>query len=144
MFWPVTLENASLRVQVYPQIGGKVASLVDKADGYELLFNFPDELPEKYHYDTPYNDHWFAGWDECFPSVAARVASGSGAWLFGAVDPTQPDQAVLAKTDVAVQAPAGVEGAAVADTCPVAPLQSAQRSDHERARPGADLTRNGV
>lgn len=67
---PVTLENDALRVQVYPQIGGKVSSIVDKADGYELLFNFPDEIPETYSYDTIYSDHWFAGWDECFPSVA--------------------------------------------------------------------------
>jgi len=66
----VVLENDALRVQVYPQIGGKVASIVDKADGYELLFNFPDEIPTQHAYDTPYAEHWFAGWDECFPSVA--------------------------------------------------------------------------
>ena len=65
----VTFENESLRVQVYPQIGGKVASIVDKADGYELLFNFPDEIPTTHVYDSPYGEHWFAGWDECFPSV---------------------------------------------------------------------------
>jgi hypothetical protein len=67
---PVTLENDALRVQVYPQLGGKVASICDKADNYELLFNFPDEIPEKFFYDATYSDHWFAGWDECFPSVA--------------------------------------------------------------------------
>jgi len=66
----VTMENDALRVQVYPQIGGKVASIVDKADGYELLFNFPDEIPTTHVYDSPYGEHWFAGWDECFPSVA--------------------------------------------------------------------------
>jgi len=67
---PVTLESDTLRVQVYPNIGGKVSSIVDKSDGYELLFNFPDELPTNYVYDSPYGKHWFAGWDECFPSVA--------------------------------------------------------------------------
>jgi hypothetical protein len=66
----VTLESDALHVQVYPQIGGKVASIVDKADGYELLYNFPDEIPTTYVYDSPYSEHWFAGWDECFPSIA--------------------------------------------------------------------------
>ncbi len=67
---PVTFENDALRLQVYPQIGGKVASIVDKADNFELLFNFADEIPDHYIYDAVYSDHWFAGWDECFPSVA--------------------------------------------------------------------------
>jgi hypothetical protein len=77
-------------------------------------------------------------------AVATGMSCGFVAWLFGAVGPTQPHQAVLAKAGVAVQAPVGVEGAAVADTCPVAPFQSAQRSDHERALAGADLIRNRV
>ena len=80
----------------------------------------------------------------CRLGVAAGVAEASVAWLFGAVGPTQPHQAVLAKAGVAVQAPSSAEIAAVADTCPVAPLQSAQRSDHERALAGVDLTRNRV
>ena len=72
----VMLENDALRVQVYPQIGGKVASIVDKADGYELLYNFPDEIPTTHVYDSPYGEHWFAGWDECFPSVAPSPYAG--------------------------------------------------------------------
>ena len=80
----------------------------------------------------------------CHRSVATGMSCGFVGWLFGAVGPAQPDQAVLAMADVAVQAPVDVEIAAVADTCPVAPLQSAQRSDDERALAGADLTRNGV
>src|SRR5512132_3265355 len=77
-----------------------------------------------------------------YPSVAPGVACGSGSWLFGAVGPAQPDQAVLAKADVAVQTPSSAEGAAVADTCPVAPLQLAQRPHRERARAGAGATGN--
>ena len=80
----------------------------------------------------------------CRLSVATGMSCGFVAWLFGAVGPTQPDQAVLAKAGVAVQAPSSAEGAAVADTCPVAPLQSAQRPHRERALAGADLTGNGV
>jgi hypothetical protein len=47
-------------------------------------------------------------------TVATGVTDESGAWLFGAVGPAQPDQAVLAKAGVAVQAPSSAEGAVVA------------------------------
>ena len=77
-------------------------------------------------------------------SVAARMACRFEAWLFGAVGPTQPHQAVLAKAGVAIQAPSSAEIAAVADACPVAPFQSAQRSNREGDRAGADTIGNRV
>ena len=80
----------------------------------------------------------------CRLAVATGEAYAYLAWLFGAVGPAQPDQAVLAKAGVTVQGPSSAEGAAVADTCPVATVQSAQRSDRERALAGADTTRNRV
>jgi hypothetical protein len=67
---PVTIENDAIRMEVWPQIGGKVSSIVDKKDHYELLFSYPAELPDSPHYDAPYGDHWYSGWDECFPAVA--------------------------------------------------------------------------
>ncbi len=67
---PVTIENDAIRMEVWPQIGGKVSSIVDKKDHYELLFAYPAELPDSPHYDAPYGDHWYSGWDECFPAVA--------------------------------------------------------------------------
>src|SRR2546428_14173566 len=73
MAQPVTIENDALRVQVWPQFGGKVSSVVDKADGFELLFNYPAELPSGPQYDTPYGKSWYAGWDECFPAVGPGV-----------------------------------------------------------------------
>jgi hypothetical protein len=69
MSQPVTIENDALRVEVYPLIGGKVLSIVDKADGYELLFDYPAEFPTTCQYDKPYGDSYCAGWDECFPAV---------------------------------------------------------------------------
>jgi hypothetical protein len=71
MSQPVTVENDALRLNVYPMIGGKVASIVDKADKFELLFNYPTELPTDSQYGLPYQSSWYAGWDECFPAVAA-------------------------------------------------------------------------
>jgi hypothetical protein len=67
---PVTIENDAVRIEVWPQRGGKVSSVVDKADGFELLFSYPTELPESPQYDTAYNKAWYAGWDECFPAVS--------------------------------------------------------------------------
>ena len=67
MIQPVRIENDILRVDVWPKLGGKVSSIVDKADGYELLFNFPAEIPTDCMYGKPYENSWYAGWDECFP-----------------------------------------------------------------------------
>ncbi|HEX8325267.1 MAG TPA: hypothetical protein VF595_15305 [Tepidisphaeraceae bacterium] len=66
---PVTIENEALRLEVWPQFGGKVSSMVDKADGHELMFSFPLEMPTRCQYGTTYANGWFAGWDECFPGV---------------------------------------------------------------------------
>jgi hypothetical protein len=80
----------------------------------------------------------------CRLSVATVVAYASVIWLFGPVGPTQPDQAVLAKADVAVQASAGVEVAAVGEACPVAPVQLTQWSHREGNRAGVDADGNRV
>jgi hypothetical protein len=73
---PVNIENDHLALKVYPNLGGKVASILDKADRFELLFNFPAEIPTESYYDVPYADSWYAGWDECFPAVAAGKYPG--------------------------------------------------------------------
>ena len=67
---PVTIENDAVRIEVWPQRGGKVSSVVDKADEFELLFSYPTEIPESPQYDSAYNKSWYAGWDECFPAVS--------------------------------------------------------------------------
>jgi hypothetical protein len=80
----------------------------------------------------------------CRLSVATGVAKTSLVWLFGAVGPAQPDQAVLAKAGVVVQAQASAEVAAVAEACPVAPVQLAHRSYLEGDRAGVDAIGNRV
>src|SRR5947209_15555975 len=70
MAHPVLIENEALRMEVWPALGGKVASLADKADEFELLFNYPAEIPTAALYDTAYGNGWYAGWDECFPAVS--------------------------------------------------------------------------
>ena len=70
MSQPVIIENDAIRMEVYPHIGGKVASLIDKADKFDLMFDYPVELPTSAKYDVSFDDSWYAGWDECFPAVA--------------------------------------------------------------------------
>jgi hypothetical protein len=70
MSQPVTIENDCIRMEVWPTIGGKVSSIIDKADKFGLLFNYPAELPTAAQYDEAFDEGWHAGWDECFPSVA--------------------------------------------------------------------------
>jgi len=65
----VRIENDAIRMEVWPQFGGKVSSIVDKADKFELLFNYPAEIPTGSQYGRPYPSSWYAGWDECFPAI---------------------------------------------------------------------------
>lgn len=70
MSYPVIIESDALKMEVWPTVGGKIASLIDKADQFELLFSYPDELPQGAQYDIPYVNSWYQGWDECFPAIA--------------------------------------------------------------------------
>lgn len=45
MAFPVTIENEAIRMLVWPQLGGKISSIVDKADGFELLLIFRPSFP---------------------------------------------------------------------------------------------------
>src|SRR5687768_1335947 len=76
MALPVKIQNDALAIEVWPLIGGKVSSILDKADKYELLFNYPSEIPAASQYDRPYGSSWYAGWDECFPAVGAGPYPG--------------------------------------------------------------------
>ena len=64
---PIILENDHFRLHVWPAIGGHISSLLDTADGYELLMTNPAE-PSSPRYDTPFTQ---PGWAECLPAVAA-------------------------------------------------------------------------
>lgn len=66
---PITIENDAVCIEVWPQFGGKVSSVLDKADDFELLFSYPTEFPIGPQYDSAYNKTWYAGWDECFPAI---------------------------------------------------------------------------
>lgn len=62
------LENASLRVTVLPELGGKVFELVDKAADRNLLWHNPRVPPRRAPYRADFDDWWSGGWDEVFPT----------------------------------------------------------------------------
>jgi hypothetical protein len=76
MSLPVIIENDAVRMEVWPILGGKISSILDKSDKFELLFNFPAEIPTASQYDLPYGKGWYAGWDECFPTIAPGAYVG--------------------------------------------------------------------
>jgi hypothetical protein len=77
MSLPVVIENDILQIEVWPAIGGKISSIIDKPDHFDLLFNYPAEIPvQQPQYDMPYANAWYAGWDECMPAVGASRYAG--------------------------------------------------------------------
>ena len=75
--------------------------------------------------------------------TCARPVGWSGTGLFRAVGPAQPDQAMLAKEGMAVQAWAGGKGAVMGEACPVAAVQLAQGSDGQGLRTGVAVEGRG-
>ena len=73
---PVTIENDHLRLEVWPALGGRFRRWSTRPTSYELLFNYPAELPDGPLYDVNYVKGWYAGWDECFPAVAPSRYAG--------------------------------------------------------------------
>ena len=85
----ITLENDQLRVTVYPQFGGRVASIFDKVNQRELLFDNPCFQPA----NLAIRNAWFSGGIEwngplyghslltCSQVYAARIPSPAGEGL---------------------------------------------------------------
>lgn len=66
----IVVEGSRLRLTVLPQLGAKVASLVDLATAREWLAG-PTRLPyRRPEFGAAYERDDASGWDECFPSIA--------------------------------------------------------------------------
>lgn len=66
-----TLESDLTKVVVLPLVSGKIASVVDKSSGRELLW----QNPHRPYRRPAYGDRWakydMSGWEDCLPTVAA-------------------------------------------------------------------------
>ena len=72
------LENDALRVTVLPEHGSRVASLVHRPTGREILW-WPDDLDilPAPTYAMPYADQPAVGIDECIPTIWADTFRGA-------------------------------------------------------------------
>jgi galactose mutarotase-like enzyme len=78
----IELSSPSLRIQVNPCMGGRIASLVDSSTGVEWLY--PGVSPGPLNAGTAYADGSRGGFDECLPSVSSCNPSDVG-WPEGTV-----------------------------------------------------------
>ncbi|HEX9014305.1 MAG TPA: DUF5107 domain-containing protein, partial [Anaerolineaceae bacterium] len=62
------LENDWLALDILPELGAKIYSLVHKPSGRNLLWHNPRLLPERAAYGAAFDDHWAGGWDEILPN----------------------------------------------------------------------------
>lgn len=69
-FTSYVLENEHMRVVIVPELGAKIASLVDKAAGHEWLAP-PSHPVRAREYGDTFIHHDMAGWDEMCPTINA-------------------------------------------------------------------------
>lgn len=65
----LVLENATLRLVILPETGGRIYSIVHKPTDTEILWHHPRNLPRVIPYGSNFDDTWPGGWDEILPST---------------------------------------------------------------------------
>jgi hypothetical protein len=65
----LTLDNDALHVEVLPERGAMIASILERASGRELLDQPPTGRDRTAELDAVYGGAEACGWDECFPTV---------------------------------------------------------------------------
>lgn len=70
--WPsVVTETPRARVEIVPDLGGKIVSMYDKAAGKEWLVDSGSRPLKRVPYGSSFVQADMSGWDECFPTVDA-------------------------------------------------------------------------
>jgi galactose mutarotase-like enzyme len=72
------LENSAVRITIVPDLGAKIASLVDKRTGVDWLAA-PSRPVRARNYGDRFTDHDLSGWDEMFPTIDACPAPDDSA-----------------------------------------------------------------
>lgn len=70
------LESDLLRLDVLPELGGKILHWVHKPEGRDWLWQHPRIKPAILPQRSNYDDHWSGGWDELFPNGGACTCDG--------------------------------------------------------------------
>jgi galactose mutarotase-like enzyme len=64
----IVLENERLRLEIVPELGGKIMSILYKPSDKEILWRNPEIPPHRVSAGASYDDNWAGGWDELFPN----------------------------------------------------------------------------
>ena len=62
------LENEFISLEILPEPGGKISSLVWKPSGRHILWQNPRVRPQPFPVDANFDNYWCGGWDEGFPT----------------------------------------------------------------------------
>jgi hypothetical protein len=83
---PIQLDNGVVRVTLFPDLGGKISSIVRIASGHEFLLG-PEDTGRTYHAAKPgqcFEKSDLSGFDECVPTIAPCAYPGASfgdVWL---------------------------------------------------------------
>jgi galactose mutarotase-like enzyme len=73
----VVIENENLRLEILPELGGKIMSILYKPVDKEILWRNPGIAPHRVRAGDSYDDNWAGGWDEIFPNDEPAELDGS-------------------------------------------------------------------
>ena len=70
------LENDLLRIELFPELGGKIYHWIHKPEDRDFLWQHPRIKPSVLPSGTDYDDHFAGGWDELFPNCGPGQHAG--------------------------------------------------------------------
>lgn len=70
-FLSITIENEQIRMEIVPDLGGKLVSLIYKPSGKEWLIDSGERPLRQPEYGSNFGEWDMSGWDECFPTINA-------------------------------------------------------------------------
>jgi galactose mutarotase-like enzyme len=74
----IVSENAALRAEVIPELGGKIVSLIYKPTGKEWMIGSGRRPLKQPVYGTSFTEWDMSGWDECFPTIDPCMTGEKG------------------------------------------------------------------
>ncbi|NOU71965.1 hypothetical protein GC098_11130 [Paenibacillus sp. LMG 31458] len=70
-FFSITIESKQISIEMVPELGGKLVSIVYKPTGKEWMLDSGHRSLQKPIHGSTFTDWDMSGWDECFPTINA-------------------------------------------------------------------------
>lgn len=67
----ITMESDQIRIELLPELGGKLVSIVYKPTGKEWMLDSGKRSLRQPEYGSTFTEWDMSGWDECFPTIIA-------------------------------------------------------------------------